>query len=278
MKPAVVLALPGTSSEEAAGTLRHMAELFDRRFAGVRRRWAYTSSGVRRKLAQSGKPVAGPAEVLAGLRDEGVTHVAVKSLHLAAGMEYTELSDLAQDSRGGPGGFERIVISAPLLDTPADFERTIRCLLMSRPAGTDEGEALLLVAHGSRRPEAQVTYAKAAAFCRRLDSFRGIRVNRRVLLGTLMSHPGLEDVLRECKAAGLKKLVLAPLMIVAGSSARNELAGGNPAAWVSVLAREGIRSVPLIKGLGDYNDIVRIWLDDIERMLRELAEPNGPRG
>lgn len=261
MKPAVVFALPGTSSEEAAGPFRRMDELFGRRFAGMRRIWTYTSAGVRRKLEQSGKPVAGPAEALAGLRGEGVTHVAVKSLHLAAGMEYTGLRDLVQE-----GGFERIVLSVPLLDAPADFERTLRCLLTSLPTGVEEGDALLLVAHGSRSPEAQVAYAQAAAFCRQLDS--------RVLLGTLMSPPGLEDVLRACKAAGIRKLSLVPLMIVAGFSARNELAGSDPASWVSVLERAGIRSVPLIKGLGDHEDIVRIWLDDIERMLAELSGSN----
>ena len=122
------------------------------------------------------------------------------------------------------------------------------------------------MAHGSHRPEAQVAYAQAADFCRRLD--------RRVLLGTLMSHPGLKDVLRECKAASIRKLLLAPLMIVAGSSARNELAGGDPASWVSVFEREGIRCLPLIEGLGDREDIVRIWLDDIERMLAELSGSN----
>lgn len=273
MKPAVVLAMPGTSSE-AAATLRHMEELFDRRLPGVRRIWAYTSSGVRRKLEQCGKSIADPAKAFATLRTEGVARVVVKALHLASGMEYTELSDLVQASRGGPGGFERIVISAPLLDAPSDFERTIRCLLMLRPAGVDEGDALLLVAHGSRRPEAQVAYAQAVAFCRRLDSpRRSLRrsLGRRVLLGVLIAHPGLEDVLRVCKDDGIKKLVLAPLMIVAGSSARNELAGGDPTSWVSVFAREGIRCVPLIKGLGDHDNIVQIWLDDIERMLAGLS-------
>lgn len=277
MKPGVVLALPGTSLKETAGTLIHMEELFDRRFPGVRRIWAYTSPGVRRKLEQRGKPVASPAEALAGLRDEGVAHVVVKSLHLASGMEYTELRNLVQDIRTGQGGFERIVLSVPLLDISADFERTIRYLLTALPVGTDAGDALLLVAHGSRRREAQAAYDAAAALCRRLDS-PGRSVSRRVVLGTLISHPGLEDVRRECKAADLEKLVLAPLMIVAGASTRNELAGGDPTSWVSVLEREGIRCVPLIKGLGDYDYIVQIWLDDIERMLGELAESNMPRG
>ena len=269
-KQAVVFAFPGTSLKEAGETLARIDERFGLRFAGMRRLWAYTSSGVRRKLEQGGKAVAGPSEALRTLQSEGVTHVAVKSLHLAAGMEYTELRDLVQDIRARPGQFEKVVLSTPLLEASADFECTVRCLLAALPSGTDADEALLLVAHGSRRPEAEAAYEAAAAFCRRLD--------RRVVLGTLMSHPGIEDVIRECKAAGIKKLTLAPLMIVAGSSARNEMAGGDRTSWVSVLEREGIRCASLIRGLGDHDDIVQIWLDDVERLLRELSESNLPTG
>ena len=270
MKQSVLFALPGTSLKEAGETLTRIDERFARRFTGIRRLWAYTSSGVRRKLEQSGKPVAGPSDALAILRNEGITHVAVKSLHLATGMEYTELRGLVQDLRAEREGFERIVLSTPFLETPADFECTVRCLLAALPSGTDADEALLLVAHGSRRPEAEAAYEAAAAFCRRLD--------RRVIMGNLMSHPGIEDVIRECKAAGIRKLMLAPLMIVAGSSARNEMAGGDRTSWVSVLEREGIRCASLIRGLGDHDDIVQIWLDDVERLLRELSESNLPTG
>ena len=269
-KPAVLFALPGTSSTEAGETLARIDEQFGRRFAGVSRLWAYTSSGVRRKLEQSGAPVPDPSQALARLRREGATHVAVKSLHLATGMEYTELKNLVEDIRGREGGFERIVLSTPLLEAPTDFERTVRRLLAALPAGTETDVAVLLAAHGSRRPEAQAAYEAAAALCRRLD--------RRVVLGALMGHPGLEDVIRECKAAGIRKVMLAPLMIVAGSSARNELAGKDPASWASALEREGIRCTALTRGLGDHDDIVGIWLDDVDRMLMELAGTNPGRG
>ena len=253
---AVMFALPGTSSDEAAKTLRRIDELFANRFGNMRRAWAYTSTGGRRKLEQTSKPVQGPKEALDGLRRDGITHVAVKSLHFATGMEYKEMKDLVQDSRVA---FERIVISAPLLDTPADFERTVRCLLLSLPPGRD---ALLLVAHGSRQPEALAAYEAAAAVCRRFE--------RRVLLGSLMSRPDLGDVVRECKSARIERLVLAPLMIAAGLSARNEICGDGPDSWRTGLEREGIGCVPLIKGLGDHDDVVSIWLDDIERMMAGL--------
>ena len=266
MKHAVVFALPGTSSKEADQTLARVDEQFVRRFAGIRRTWAYTSKGVRRKLERSKTPVASPADALKTLRNEGITHVAVKSLHLAAGMEYTELKDLVQDIRDKPGEFERIILSIPLLEAQADFERTVQCLLAALPAETGVDAALLLAAHGSRQPEAQAAYQAAAALCRRCE--------RRVVLGTLMSHPGLDDVIRECKAAGVTKLTMMPLMIVPGFSARNELAGAGPTSWVSALEREGIRCTPLVRGLGDHDDIVRIWLDDAERMLTELSGSN----
>lgn len=263
MKPAILIALAGTSSEDGAKTLTHIDNLLRDRFQGIRRSWAYTSSGVRRKLEQSGKPVASPSEALADLIKDGVTHVAVKSLHMATGMEYTDLKDLVQKFNGGSSGFKNIILSKPLWDVPADFERTVQRLLSDLPAGTNASEAVLLVAHGSQRREAQGTYEAAAAICRRLD--------RRVILSTLMSNPSLEDVIRECKASGLKNLVLVPLMIVAGSSVTNDLAGDGPGSWVSVLGREGIRCTPVIKGLADHDEIIRIWMDDVGRMLTELA-------
>ncbi len=251
--------MPGTSSEDAGKTLDHIDDLFCRRFSRVSKGWAYTSSGVRKKLEQNGRISKVPYESLSELRKQGITHLAVKSLHLVSGVEYTELKKLLQEFTGTPNGFVQTILSKPLLDAPGDFERTVRWLLDELP----KCDALLLVAHGSKRHEAQSAYEAAATLCRKLD--------RRVILSTLMSNHGLEDVIRECKTSGLTQLVIAPLMIVAGLSTRNELAGNDPASWASAFEREGIRCVPVIKGLGDNDDIVRIWLDDVERMMLELS-------
>jgi len=265
VKHAVLLALPGTSGEEAAETLRAVDEKIGRRF-GVPRFWAYTSSGVRRKLEAAGRPVDGPKEAFDRMRGAGVTHVAVKALHLAPGVEYEELRDLAEKARRAPEGFERIVLSAPLLASPADVIRMAQCLLAAIPSGPAADEALLLAAHGSRRRDAQSAYGAAADLCRRLD--------RRVILGTMMSSPGLADVVRECRAEGVRKVWLAPLMVIAGSSARNDLGSAGPGSWRSELEREGIGCEPVLKGLGDNDGIVRMWIEDIARLLADISGPD----
>jgi sirohydrochlorin cobaltochelatase len=262
MTQAILLALPGTSSPDAMQTLRRIEARLARRFDGLRRLWAYTSSGVRRKLALRGTPAASPPEALASLRQEGVTHVAVKALHLAPGMEYTELRTAVEDARQD---FERISLSKPLLDAEADFERTVRCLLDAMPPDPPvDGESLLLVAHGSRTSEAQGAYVSAAALCKAVD--------RRILLGVMLATPGLAEVVRTCKTAGIQAVRLMPLMIAAGVSARTELAGDGPDSWKSVLESHGIRCRPRLDTLGDSDRIVDIWCDDIGRMLAEMAK------
>ena len=262
MTQAILLAMAGTSSPDAMRTLRHLEDRVAQRFEGVRRFWTYTSSGVRRKLALRGTPVDSPAECLARMRQEGVTRVAVKSLHLASGMEYTELREEIENARQG---FAQISLSKPLLEEEPDFAHTVRCLLDAMPAGkSPEDESLLLVAHGSRTSEAQGVYASASALSKAVD--------RRILFGVMLMKPGLPEVVQMCKTEGIRAVRLMPLMIVAGMSARTELAGDRPDSWQSVLESNGIRCTPLLRGLADDDRIVDVWLDDVGRRLAAKAK------
>lgn len=270
MTDGILLALPGTSSGDGACTLAGVEAQFHAWFPDIPTAWAFTSSGVRRKLREAGRPAASPGEAMAALKAQGVNRVAVKSLHFAGGMEYSELREVVLGLREGEGRFERIELSEPLLDAPDDFERTMRHLLSDLPAGTGDGDTLLLVAHGSRRPEAQASYARAEAVCRRFE--------RPIIFKTLLMDAGFQDVIRECREAGLRKVVLAPLMVVAGSSARNEIAGSGPDSLASALGREGIACTPMIKGLGDNREVVRLWIEDVERRLDAMAADDGPSG
>lgn len=261
MTQAILLALPGTSSPDALQTLRRFEDLVARRFPGVARFWAYTSSGVRKKLALRGTPVPSPDEALAQMQREGVTRVAVKALHLATGMEYTELREEINHARQG---FERIALSTPLLEEEADLTRTVRCLLNAAAATAAPDEAPLLVAHGSRSREAQPAYAAVFALCKAMD--------RRALFGVTLAEPGLAATVQACKFAEVRAVQLLPLMVAAGMSARTELAGDAPDSWKSVLESHGIRCRPRLKGLADEDGVVDIWLDDIGRLIAEMAK------
>lgn len=261
MRDAILVALPGTSSPPAMRTLRRLDERIAQRFGGARRIWAYTSSGIRRKLALRGAPVASPAEALAELSREGADRVAVKALHLASGMEYTELRTEVESARRN---FGHIALSKPLLEAGADFERAVRCLLDAMPSGASaDREAVLLVAHGSLAPEAQGAYASAAALCKAMD--------RPVVFGMSLGSPGLADVVAACRAAGIKAVRMMPLMIVAGMSARTELGGDSPDSWKSTLEHSGIQCTPVLSGLADDDRIADLWLDDIGRMFAGMV-------
>ena len=258
----LLFALPGTSCPAAAATLERIGLAAARRFPAVEQRWAYTSHGVRRKLAAQGRSVPDPAQALTALRNDGFTHVAVMTLHLADGMEFGELAETVAGFTHGPAAFARIALGTPLLACAGDLRRAFTALLSALPTpGPNEG--VLLVAHGSRDPQGRATFGSAAALCRQVDP--GQR------LGMMLGSPGLDETLQACRAAALKKVWLLPFMVAAGYSAREEIAGPGANSWKSALERKGLECVPVIKGLSEFDGVVDVWLDQIACLLEDLA-------
>lgn len=262
MSRAVLFAVAGTSSEQAAAAFRNIDRLTQARFPALPRYWTYTSSGVRRRLAARGCPVDEPAEALARLRKEGVTRLAVQSLHMVDGMEYGELRETVEGSSVA-GGYEHCVLGKPILETPGLFTAIVHELLREIPLPPGDDAALLLVAHGSRQPSARQAYKAAAACCRGLDA--------RVMLGTLMEPLEFPSVIGACRKACLKRIFLVPFTIAAGSSATGEIAGPDPASWQSMLEKEGFACVPVLRGLGDYDGIAQLWVEQAGKLLEQIS-------
>ena len=71
-------------------------------------------------------------------------------------------------------------------------------------------------------------------------------------------YPDFSKVLNELLAAGFKKALLAPFMMVAGDHALNDMAGDFPDSWKSQLLSAGIEVRCLLKGLGEYPEIAEL--------------------
>ena len=262
MKLGLLIATAGTSCAEAAQVFCDFDRSIARRFEKLPRYWAYTSSGVRRKLAEKGEGVDDPVQALARMRGDGVTHAAVLSLHMAPGMEYSELSDVVAAAAAGDGGFERTAISQPLLSCIEDCDKMVSALLDSVPADVAQGEGVLFVAHGSRRTVAQEVYRVADAVCRRLD--------RKVFLGTMMPQTSRNETLQACCDAGVRKVFLVPFMIAAGFSAREEIAGTGEETWQTAVEAADMTCCPVLRGVGECEGVVDIWLDRVQALLNDL--------
>ena len=89
-------------------------------------------------------------------------------------------------------------------------------------------------------------------------------------VGTVEAEPSLDDVLAKVKEGGYKKVVLEPLMVVAGDHANNDMAGDDEDSWKSVFEAEGFEVECLIRGLGENEDIRKIYTDHAQKAIESL--------
>ncbi len=266
----ILWAAPGTTCQEARAGYDRIGHAAALRFPGMEQRWTYTSAGIRRKLAAQGSPAKDPGEALSAMQTEGFTRVAVMSLHLTDGMEFGELAEAVASRVGQPESRMTAALGHALLTSETDWHRALNALWTSLPTPPGDQDRVILVAHGSRDPRAVKTLLSAAQLCRGVDP--------RLTVGMMLGVPGLDDVVRDCRASGVKKAWLLPCMVVAGFSVREDIAGPGEQSWATALTRAGIEAVPVIKGLGEVDGVVAIWMDNLERLLAGLADSNGRKG
>ncbi len=78
-------------------------------------------------------------------------------------------------------------------------------------------------------------------------------------VGTVEFAPGFDAVLERVRQRRAEKVVLAPLMVVAGDHATNDMAGDEPDSWKSLLRAEGVEVECVLKGLGEYAPVRALY-------------------
>ena len=86
-------------------------------------------------------------------------------------------------------------------------------------------------------------------------------------MGTVESFPELKNVMAKLKIAEKKKVALMPFMLVAGDHAKNDMAGDED-SWKSGLEEEGYEVRVILKGLGEFEGIRKIFLEHIEEAAK----------
>jgi len=262
VRTGLLFAAAGTTCPDAVGAFDCISRAAAARFPEVGQKWTYTSSGVRRKLVSQGCAIPDPRQALMAMEEEGFTHVAVLSLHLSDGMEFGELAETVAAFEARKGRLGHLAVGRPLLTSEKNAARAIAAVLAGLPATPAADDAVVLVAHGSNEPDAVRTLQAAVSLSRRID--------RRLFMGMMLGFPSLGEVLQECRDAGVQRAWLVPLMIAAGYSARDDLAGAGAGSWKSRFEEAGIRSVPVLKGLGEYEGVVDVWMDQADELLKAL--------
>jgi sirohydrochlorin cobaltochelatase len=257
-KKAILLVAFGTSVPEARKVFDRIDEQTRKEFPELEVRWAFTSRIIRAKLAKDGKVMDSPEMAMAGLMNDGYTHVAVLSLQTIPGEEFHELYQNAKLFGQMAGGFEKIQVALPLLSSAKDME-TVAATLMKNVPGRKPADAVIFMGHGTGHHPADAIYLAMNQVFQEIDP--------RAFVRTVEGNLTIETLLPKLKQLKIKKVYLVPLMSVAGDHAINDMAGNEPDSWKSVLNRNGYQCEPVLKGTADYPEIVAVWLDHLRTVL-----------
>ncbi len=254
MKKGILLVAFGSTIPEAHVSFDNIEQSVKKGLPGVPVYWSYTSRIIIKKMAKEGKQLATPAEGLAKMMRENFTHVAVQSLHTIPGAEFHGMLKNVHKFAGMDKGIKKVLVGYPLMATSEDVQRVAEAIIKVIPKERKKKEGVVLMGHGTHHP-ANVYYAALAYHLQKLDP--------NIFVGTVEGWPEIDDIKADLKKRRIKKIYLMPFMSVAGDHARNDMAGPSADSWKSMLEKEGINCVVVLKGTAEFQEFVDIWVDHL---------------
>ncbi len=210
----------------------------------------------------------------------GVKNLIIQPTHLMHGAEYDEIIAAVE---GYSSQFEKIVVAEPLLGEVgsdatvinADKKAVAEALVAEAVAAADfdslkaadeDGVAFVFMGHGTAHT-AKISYSQMATQMDKLGYDN-------VFVGTVEGEPeetSCENIIEAVKEAGYKKVILRPLMVVAGDHANNDMAGDDEDSWKSMFTADGsFESIECqIAGLGRIEAVQQLYVDHTAAAVKE---------
>ena len=231
--------------------------------------------------ARDGEKIDNMQQALDRAVANGVKNLVVQPTHLMHGAEYDEMNEMLDQYRDK---FESVAVAEPLLGEVgadatvinADKEAVAKAITAEavKMAGYDsldaaaaDKTAFVFMGHGTSHT-AKVSYSQMQTAMQTLGYAN-------VFIGTVEGEPeetACENVIEAVKAAGYTKVVLRPLMVVAGDHANNDMAGEDADSWLSQFKAAGCFDAidTQIAGLGEIADIQQLYIAHTQAAIDSL--------
>jgi sirohydrochlorin cobaltochelatase len=292
-RKAIVLAVFGTTHPDALSGILSIRDAVSRAFPEVPVRLAFTSSIIRRIWRERRENpdydragvepeilgVKGPLATVADLIEEGYGYVIVQPTHISSGEEFSDLASSIRalnsietvKERNRP--FRKILLGRPAFGTYGiahsyrrDIDEVAGVLAADAERARGEGRALVYLAHGNEH------YSTGAYL-----EFEHVMRRRYQEIDTYVAmvegFPGFDLLAARLAEDRARKVLLKPLMTVAGEHAKRDMAGPGPDSLKSLLEGQGIEVTAELTGLGELEGFAQIFIDHI----REAAADEGLR-
>ncbi len=232
--------------------------------------------------ARDGEKIDNMDQALQRAVDNGVKNLIVQPTHLMHGAEYDELSEAVASYSDK---FESVSIAEPLLgevgsaddSVNSDKEAVAKAVTAeavktagyeSLDAAKEDGTAFVFMGHGTSHT-AKISYSQMQ------NQMNALGYDN-VFIGTVEGEPedtACEAVIEKIQEAGYKKVILRPLMVVAGDHANNDMAGDDDDSWKSQFEASGVfDSIETqIAGLGQIPVIQDLYVSHTHAAMEELG-------
>ena len=245
MKKAILVTSFGTSHRD---TREKCLDLIQReveeKYGSENVERAYTSGIIRRIIEKNeGIHIFDQEEGLKVLKDKGFEEIITMSLHILDGIEYSKLDDK----------FGKI--SKPLLADDEDFKKIVENKEFN---DLEDDDAIVFMGHGTES-EADYAYQKLQ------DEYLKAGKNN-IFIATVEGKVTIEDIIEKMKEKDFKRILLKPLMIVAGDHAKNDMSSDDEDSWKTILKNEGYEVTAVLKGMGEYKFIREMFMDKLKEV------------
>lgn len=261
---AILVVSFGTSYNDSRDkTIGAIEQAIADKFPQYEVRRAFTSQIIIDKLAKRDNlKIDNVTEALDRAVADGIKNLVVQPTHLMDGLEYNDLKDALKKYEGQ---FEKITLGEPLLTSDEDFVAVVTAITTATASYDDGKAAIVFMGHG--------TEADSNAVYQKLQDKLAEAGKANYFIGTVEATPTLDDVVKAMdKRDALTKVVLKPLMVVAGDHANNDMAGDEDDSWKAVLTKKGYDVECLIEGLGENEQIRDIYVAHTQAAVDQLTK------
>lgn len=263
-KRAILVVSFGTGGEAGMRSIEAVEQAVAEAFpdCGVRR--AFTSRFIINKLKRQGEAIDGVTEAVERLLSDGVKELVIQPTHVMSGYEYDKLRELASPYEDR---FLFVGYGGPLLARESDCKTLVQVLVEETGNENSGKNAVVCMGHGTGHA-ANAVYA-------RLNGCLEEAGYSDYYIGTMESAPSLEDVLRELRGGRYGRVLLLPLLITAGEHALRDMAGEGENSWKNRFRAEGYETDCVLKGLGEYPGVQKMFVEHVRRAWEERDKRSG---
>ena len=213
----------------------------------------------------------------------GVKNLVVQPTHLMHGAEYDEMVEAIDAYKDK---FESVAIAEPMLGEVGDDATVINddkaavaqaitdeavkeAGYDNMEAAAEDGTAFVFMGHGTSHT-ANVTYDQMQTQMEKLEFTNAF-------IGTVEGEPedtACDEVINKVKDAGFKKVILRPLMVVAGDHANNDMAGDDDDSWKSMFEASGdFDEIDCqIEGLGRIDAVEQLYVAHTQAAIDSITK------